>query len=77
MLKAIAAHGLLKDNLVRMGKRQWAQNHRVDHAEDGGGHAHAESQRENHREGKAGRFAQLAKCVAQILKEHPESPIPF
>jgi len=41
----------------------------VRYAEDGGGGADAEDQGEDSGEGKAGILAQLAKCIAEVLKK--------
>ncbi len=65
---AAAADGLNADDPLGMGIRQRTQNHGVDHAEHGGGHSHAQGQRQHHRGRKAGGPAQLAQRVAKILE---------
>ena len=47
--------------------RERSQQDRVDHAEDGGVRADAESEGENGDEGEARRFAQLAKREAKVI----------
>jgi HlyD family secretion protein len=54
---------------VRILVRQWSEEHRVHHAEDGGVRADPERQRENRRERECGILVELSKSVAEILAE--------
>ena len=54
---------------VGVGVGELAQEHRVDHAEDGGGGADSERQAEHGRGGEAGIPGQHAQAVAEILRE--------
>ena len=53
--------------------RQHAQQHLIEEREDRGVGADAEGEREHHGKREGRRLAQLAKCVAKILKQRVHS----
>src|SRR5215471_21545304 len=60
------------DQPVRFGEGQWMQDHRINHAEDGGVRADAEGQRECGDSGEARRLAQNAQPKAYVLTQRFE-----
>ena len=54
------------NELLGDGKRQRLQEHRVNHAEDGGVRADAEAEGEHGDDGEAGMFEELAQSVADV-----------
>jgi hypothetical protein len=66
---ALARERLRDVDAIRLTIRQRAQDHRINDAEDGGGCADAERQSQNRNQSESGRFAQLAKGVANILED--------
>ena len=56
------------DDARGIAEREVAQEHGVDHAEDGGIGADAEGQRQDRDGGEAGRLAEQAEPVAEVLR---------
>ena len=57
------------DQAIRLGIRQGAQEHRIDHGEDGGGGADAQAEREHHRCGESGIAAQHPRGVGEVPRQ--------
>ena len=66
-------HGTERHDTVGVGKRQRAQDDRIDDRKDGGGGADSERQRERGRGGEAFRSPEPAKGVPKILRENVDA----
>jgi hypothetical protein len=63
---AIRSHFFEAHELLRLGVRQAAQQHPIDHAKDGGGRTNRQRQGEDHYPGNGRGFGQQAQAVTNV-----------